>query len=142
MQDILNSIEMAHNLGMHVETRTNIIPTKNDDLNMLKGIAEWIYNRLGSDSPWHITKFFPAYKLSHLPATTTELLNKTYDVAKQVGLKNVYVYDDKGCDCADENLTVSEYLSADPNEVHQVKKCAATCCGDEGILLKKYEQQD
>ena len=142
VQDILNSIEMAHTLGMHVETRTNIIPTKNDDLDMLKGIAQWIYDHLGSDSPWHITKFFPAYKLSHLPSTTTELLNKTYDVAKQVGLKNVYVYDDKGCDCADENLTVSEYLSVDADDVHQIKKCAASCCGDEGILLKKYEHKD
>ena len=140
VEDILNSIKTAHQLGMHVETRTNIIPGKNDDMEMLAGIAKWIFNNLGSDSPWHITRFFPAYKLSHIPATPPELLHKAYDAAKQVGLKNVYVYDDKGCDCADENLSISEYLMADPKEIHQVKKCSASCCGSEGILLKKYEK--
>jgi pyruvate formate lyase activating enzyme len=52
------------------------------------------------------------------------------------------MYDDKGCDCADQNLTVSHYLDGDADAIHQVKKCAASCCGDEGVLLKKYEQQD
>jgi pyruvate formate lyase activating enzyme len=68
-------------------------------------------------------------------------LHAAYEVAKQVGLKNVYVYDDKGCDCAMENLPVSQYLDADPDAVHQVKKCAASCCGEQGVLLKKYESK-
>ena len=140
VEDILNAIKKAQQLGMHVETRTNIIPGKNDDINMLREIACWIRDNLGSDSPWHITKFFPAYKLSHLPETSTEVLSRVYDMARQEGLNNVYMYDDKGCDCAGENLTVSHYLSGDATAIHQVKKCAASCCGDDGILLKKYEQ--
>jgi pyruvate formate lyase activating enzyme len=139
VEDILDAIAQANELGMHVETRTNIIPTRNDNIEMLRGIAQWIYDHLGADSPWHITKFFPAYKLAHLPPTPTETMQAAYTVAKEVGLKNVYVYDDKGCDCAMENLPVSQYLEADPDAVHQVKKCAASCCGDEGVLLKKYE---
>ena len=55
--------------------------------------------------------------------------------------RNVYVYDEKGCDCARENLPVARYLAQDPQALHAVKKCAASCCGDEGVLLKKYEQQ-
>jgi pyruvate formate lyase activating enzyme len=62
-----------------------------------------------------------------------------HDAARDAGLENVYVYDDKGCDCAAENMPVEAYLSQDPDAVHAVKKCAASCCGDEGILLKKYE---
>ena len=53
--------------------------------------------------------------------------------------EGIYVYDDKGCDCAAENLPVASYLAANPETVHQVKKCAASCCGSEGVLLKKYE---
>lgn len=139
VEDILAAIKQAHELGMHVETRTNIIPTRNDNLDMLQGIANWIREQLGKDSPWHITKFFPAYKLSHLPATPTETLQSVYDMASQAGLSNVYMYDDKGCDCAMENLPVSGYLSDDPKAIHAVKKCAASCCGDDGVLLKKYE---
>ena len=56
------------------------------------------------------------------------------------GLRNVYVYDDKGCDCAEENLPVAAYLTRAPEELHAVKKCAGGCCSDQGVLLKKYEQ--
>ena len=63
----------------------------------------------------------------------------SYDVARDIGLVNVYVYDDKGCDCAESNLPVSSYLNGEPDSIHAVKKCAASCCGEEGIVLKKYE---
>ena len=142
VEQVLGSIEKAHKLGIHVETRTNIIPGKNDDIEELARIAQWIYDHLGADSPWHITRFFPAYKLSHIPATPSGIMHAAYDAAKKVGLKNVYVYDDKGCDCAEANLPVDAYLDEDPNKVHEVKKCAASCCGDEGILLKKYESTE
>jgi len=138
---VLGAIAKARQLGIHVETRTNIIPGRNDDPAMLKAIAVWIRDTLGEESPWHITKFFPAYKLAHLPPTPNELLWQTSEVARAVGLKHVYVYDDKGCDCAQTNLPVASYLQGDAESIHTVKKCAAACCGDDGILLKKYEQE-
>jgi pyruvate formate lyase activating enzyme len=137
---VLASIRKAHQLGIHVETRTNIIPGKNDDSAMMKNIAQWIKDNLGEDSPWHITKFFPAFQLAHLPATPSEALHEAYNAARAAGLNNVYMYDDKGCDCATENLPVASYLSGNPDDIYQVKKCSASCCGDEGILLKKYEK--
>ena len=139
VEQVLNSVHKAHQLGIHVETRTNIIPGKNDTAEELKQIAEWIRDHLGADSPWHITRFFPAYQLSHLSATPSEIMWTAHDNARKIGLTNVYVYDDKGCDCAAENIPVEAYLSQDPDAVNAVKKCAASCCGDEGVLLKKYE---
>ena len=140
VEQVLASIEKAASLGIHVETRSNIIPTYNDDLQELRRIAEWIRDHLGADSPWHITRFFPAYRLSHLPATPGEILHAAAAAAREVGLNNVYVYDDKGCDCAADNVPIEAYLDQDPARVHAVKKCAASCCGEEGILLKKYER--
>jgi pyruvate formate lyase activating enzyme len=137
---VLGAIERAHRLGLHVETRTNVIPGKNDDLDMLTGIARWIRDHLGPDSPWHVTKFFPAYQLSHLPETPGARLWAAHDRAREIGLKHVYVYDDKGCDCAAQNLPVAAYLSEAPSALHAVKKCAGACCGSDGVLLKKYEQ--
>ncbi len=139
VDQVLGAIARAARLGMHVETRTNIIPGRNDDPAELAGIARWIRDHLGADSPWHITRFFPAYKLAHLPATPSEIMWRAHDAAREIGLKNVYVYDEKGCDCAQSNLPVDAYLSQDPHRIHAVKKCPAGCCGDEGILLKKYE---
>jgi pyruvate formate lyase activating enzyme len=142
VEQVLSSIEKAQRLGIHVETRTNIIPGKNDDLDELRRIALWVRDHLGADSPWHITKFFPAYKLSDVPQTPSEIMWAAHDAARAVGLKNVYVYDDKGCDCAEGNLPIATYLSRDPTDLHTVKKCAASCCGEEGVLLKKYETSD
>ena len=139
---ILASIEKAHRLGMHVETRTNIIPGMNDDAGELRRIAEWIRDHLGADSPWHITRFFPAYKLAHLDATPGETLWQAHDQARQAGLEHVHVYDDKGCDCATDNQPVEFYLQASADELRGVKKCAASCCGDDGVLLKRYEKED
>lgn len=142
VEQVLHCIERAQALGIHVETRTNIIPGKNDDPEELRRIAEWIRDHLGADSPWHITKFFPAYRLAHLPATPSADLWRAHDAARAAGLQHVYVYDDKGCDCAQDNLPVADYLEAAPEAVHGVKKCPASCCGETGVLLKKYEDAD
>jgi pyruvate formate lyase activating enzyme len=140
VSQVLGSIEKAQQLGIHVETRTNIIPGRNDDPAMLSAIATWIRDHLGTDSPWHITRFFPAYKLANLPATPGEILRQAQELGRKAGLQSVYVYDDQGCDCAGENLPVAQWLQADPQEIHGIKKCAASCCGDDGVLLKKYER--
>ena len=140
VEQVLASIRKAHELGIHVETRTNIIPGKNDDPDEHYRIACWIRDNLGADSPWHITKFFPAYKLSDVPPTPDETLFAAQKQAQRAGLRSIYVYNDKGCDCATENRPVEFYLNSSAEDIHRVKKCAASCCGDDGVLLKKYEQ--
>ncbi len=141
VQQVLGSIKKAQELGIHVETRTNVIPGKNDSEQELKQIAEWILDNLGADSPWHITKFFPAYKFSHIPPTPNVIIDTAADNAGNIGLNNVYGHTDISCDCATENAPVSDWLELDPSALNEVKKCAASCCGDEGILVKKFERE-
>lgn len=141
VEQVLGSIKRAQELGIHVETRTNVIPGKNDDPQELRQIAEWIRDNLGVDSPWHITKFFPAYQLSHIPPTPNEIIDTAAANAREVGLQNVYGHTDISCDCATENAPVSDWLELDVDALNEVKKCAASCCGDEGILVKKFERQ-
>ena len=141
VDQVMGSIKKAHELGIHVETRTNIIPGENDDPLELKRIAEWIRDNLGEQSPWHVTKFFPAYQLSHLPPTPDAIINTAASNARAIGLKNVYAHTDISCDCATENAPVSAWLELDASALNEVKKCAASCCGDEGILVKKFERE-
>ena len=141
VNQVLASIKKAHDLGIHVETRTNIIPGKNDDPAELKRIAEWIRDNLGEDSPWHVTKFFPAYQLSHVPETPHEIIHSAAEQAKAIGLKHVYAHTDISCDCADENATVDDWLGKSADEVKDINKCSASCCGTEGILLQKFEKE-
>ncbi|MFT5504197.1 MAG: pyruvate formate lyase activating enzyme [Gammaproteobacteria bacterium] len=140
VDQVLASIKRAHELGIHVETRTNVIPTKNDSLDELKQIAVWIRDNLGADSPWHVTKFFPAYKLSHIPATDNAIIEAAAQAGREIGLENVYGHTDISCDCATENMPVSAWLELPADELNAQNVCAAPCCGDEGILVKKFER--
>ncbi|MDP2919418.1 MAG: AmmeMemoRadiSam system radical SAM enzyme, partial [Dehalococcoidia bacterium] len=75
----------------HVEVVTNIIPTMNDDDIQLEGIARWIHDKLGELTPWHVTRFHPAYNISQLAPTPLATLEKAYRIGKKVGLKFVYL---------------------------------------------------
>ena len=77
--------------GCHVEIVTNIIPTFNDDDETLRGIAEWMVNALGTETPWHVTRFLPYLEYAHLPATPIATLQKAVRIGEEAGLKFVYV---------------------------------------------------
>ena len=77
--------------GMHVEVVTNIIPTMNDDDKQLNGIASWMRDELGEFTPWHVTRFYPQYNLTHLPATPIASLEKAFDIGHKAGLRFVYL---------------------------------------------------
>jgi pyruvate formate lyase activating enzyme len=140
VQQVLQSIKTANDLGIHVETRTNVIPGYNDDNANLAAVADWIHDNLGADSPWHVTRFHPAYRMSDVPSTPVDTLEQAAALGRKAGLSHVYVYADKGCDCATENAPVSGYLP-EWTALHEVNKCVETCCGDEGILLGRYERE-
>jgi pyruvate formate lyase activating enzyme len=107
----------------------------------MRRIAQWIHTNLGSGSPWHVTKFFPAYKLSHLPATPNAIIDAAAEAGRDIGLTNVYGHTDISCDCATENMPVSAWLELDADALNAVNQCSANCCGDEGILVKKFERE-
>lgn len=76
--------------NMHVEAVTNIIPTMNDDEEQLTALAQWIKDELGELTPWHVTRFYPQHKLTHLPPTPISTIEKACAIGKKVGLKFVY----------------------------------------------------
>jgi pyruvate formate lyase activating enzyme len=75
----------------HLEITNLIIPTLNDDMEKIKEMCVWIKDNLGTDVPLHFSRFFPFYRLEHLPPTPPETLNKARDIAINTGLKFVYV---------------------------------------------------
>ena len=77
--------------NMHVEVVTNIIPTLNDDDRQLEDIAQWIRDKLGDMTPWHVTRFHPHHQMSNLPTTPLSTLERAYSIGHKAGLKFVYV---------------------------------------------------
>ena len=77
--------------NMHVEVVTNIIPTMNDDDEQLNGIARWIHDKLGEQTPWHVTRFHPNYLVVDVPSTPLSALEHAYELGRKAGLKFVYL---------------------------------------------------
>lgn len=93
---VLKTCEIFFNLGVHLEITNLIIPSKNDDLTMIREMCEWILNSLSANVPLHFSAFHPDYKLRNLPSTPLKTLEAAYDVAKDVGLKYVYLGNVRG----------------------------------------------
>jgi pyruvate formate lyase activating enzyme len=89
---ILETAERAKKKwNMHIEVVTNIIPTQNDDDEQLKGIAQWIHDKIGELTPWHVTRFYPQHQETDLPATPIKTLERALEIGRQAGLKFIYV---------------------------------------------------
>ncbi|KPK81281.1 MAG: hypothetical protein AMS27_15595 [Bacteroides sp. SM23_62_1] len=89
---ILKILERAkHFWDMHVEIITNLIPEINDGKSELKEMARWICDYLGPETPWHVTRFIPHFRLSHLASTPLAELEQARQIGLEAGLKYVYL---------------------------------------------------
>ncbi len=75
---------------MHVEIITNLIPGYNDRQEDLSRMASWIRQELGKETPWHVTRFFPHLRLSHVSPTPLRALDKIRKIGYEAGLDYVY----------------------------------------------------
>jgi len=57
----------------------------------MQKMAQWIKSELGNETPWHIPRFTPKWKLENVPQTPVSLLEKIIKIAKEEGLSYVYI---------------------------------------------------
>jgi len=91
LQPVLDCLKILKQEKVWFEITNLVIPTVNDDMGMIKQMSKWIVNELGPDYPLHFSRFHPMYKLTHLPATPIETLEKAREVAMDAGVKYVYI---------------------------------------------------
>lgn len=87
---ILDVAVRAKDRGMHLEVVTNLVPTINDEPDDIQALASWIYANLGPKTPWHVTRFHPAYELDEIPATPLERIEAACRIGTDAGLQFVY----------------------------------------------------
>jgi pyruvate formate lyase activating enzyme len=80
----------ARELGVWVELTTLVIPGVNDDDACLEGIARRILAELGPDTPWHLSRYYPAYRFA-APPTPVATLERAREIGLQAGLHYVYL---------------------------------------------------
>ena len=90
LKPVLENIKKAYEKGIHIELTTLLIPKINDSKKELKKIAKFIFS-VNKDIPWHISRFFPMYKLKDRAFTPKKTLEKAYEIGKEEGLKYVHL---------------------------------------------------
>jgi len=91
LEPVLETFKTLHRRGIWMEIINLVIPTYTDDMEMIKKMCGWIVDNLGPEYPLHFSRFFPKYKLVHLPPTPIEVLEQARDVALRQGLNYVYI---------------------------------------------------
>ncbi|MCK5511384.1 MAG: AmmeMemoRadiSam system radical SAM enzyme [Thermodesulfovibrionia bacterium] len=89
LQPVLDTIKLMKSLGVWVEVTTLVIPSYNDSDKTLQWIAGFIKS-VDSSIPWHVTQFYPTYKLLDQPRTPLETLRRAREIGLKTGLKYVY----------------------------------------------------
>jgi pyruvate formate lyase activating enzyme len=89
LQPILDAIRRYHELGVWLELTTLVIPGVNDSDEELTQIAEYIAS-LSVAIPWHVSAYYPAYKMWNHPPTNADTLRRAQEIGFAAGLRYVY----------------------------------------------------
>jgi pyruvate formate lyase activating enzyme len=96
--DSLSSIALLHEVGVHVEATTLVIPGENDSDDELTAIFGGLAS-ISTEIPLHISRFFPHYRMGSTPPTPPQTLDHAVQLAHEAGLAYVYL----GNIAADDN---------------------------------------
>lgn len=90
LPELLDSLVTYRELGIWLEITTLVIPGLNDSDKELQGIADFIVSNLGKDTPWHVSRFYPTYRLTDRPPTPVATLRRAREIGLAAGLNYVY----------------------------------------------------
>lgn len=90
LEPVKQTLKTMVELGLMVEVTTLVIPGLNDDPDELGQMASFIAGELGTSTPWHLSRFHPAFELNQTEPTPVKTLEKACDIAQSAGLVHVY----------------------------------------------------
>ena len=89
LENIVNGIQMVHEMGFWLEIVTLIIPGFNDSDEELGDIASFL-SGLSPSIPWHVTAFHKDYKMQDPDNTPVETLLRAARIGEAAGLHYIY----------------------------------------------------
>jgi len=91
LKPVLDGLVLAKEMDVWLEVTNLVIPSLNDDPNLVQDMARWMVSNLGPDTPLHFSGFYPRYKMKNLPPTPAPTLVELAEIARAEGIKYVYV---------------------------------------------------
>jgi pyruvate formate lyase activating enzyme len=122
LQPVLDSLEKMKELGVWVEVTTLLIPGLNDAEEELRDLAGFIFS-LGAETPWHVSRFHPRYRMTGTPPTPTASIHRAVEIGKSAGL--MYVY--------------SGNLPGDDGENTRCARCGHLLIGRYGFAVERMD---
>jgi pyruvate formate lyase activating enzyme len=89
LQPVLDTIALAHQLGLWVEVVTLVIPGFNDSTDELWETSRFLCS-VSNDIPWHVTAYHPDYQMNDAPPTPASTLLRAAEIGQEAGLRYVY----------------------------------------------------
>jgi len=123
VEPVKRNIKNLWDKGMWIEVTTLVVTNHNDTEKEFKEIAEFLYS-VSPDIPWHISRYFPAYKMDD-PPTPESTLEKAYKIGKKAGLNYVYV---------------GNIMGLDKENTH-CPKCNELCIRRVGYMVEDYTKK-
>ena len=91
LQPVLDTlVYLRHHTNVWFEITTLLIPGKNDSVEEVTAMCEWIMRELGPEVPLHFTAFHPDHKMTDIAATPPATLTRSRQIALDAGLHYVY----------------------------------------------------
>jgi pyruvate formate lyase activating enzyme len=142
-------LEIRDKTKIHVEITDLIVPKVGDNLEYARKLSKFIYDEFGPEMPIHFLRFHPDYKMMDYESTPIETLEKHYQIAKEEGLKYVYLGNVPGHPwehtyCSECNQIVVKRFGFDIRGWNMDKNNKCKFCGNQipiiGPLHENYKQ--
>lgn len=92
LSPVLETIKEMHKMKIHLEITTLIVPGVNDSTLELEKIAGFIFSiDKKGEIPWHISRFFPRYKMQDNEITPFSKLEEAKQIGLRAGLKYIHL---------------------------------------------------
>lgn len=89
LKPVLDTIRRLWTMGVWVEVTTLLIPGWNDGVEELRSLASFLA-AISPDLPWHVSRFYPAYRLVDAPPTPVASLERALHIGCEEGLRYMY----------------------------------------------------
>jgi len=142
-------LEIRDKTSIHVEITDLIVPKVGDNLEHARKLSKFIYDEFGPEMPIHFLRFHPDYKMMDYESTPIKTLEKHYQIAKEEGLKYVYLGNVPGHPwehtyCSECNQIVVKRFGFDIRGWNMDKDNKCKFCGNQipiiGPLNENYKQ--
>jgi len=91
LQSILDTlIYLKNETNVWFEITNLMIPGKNDSVEEIEEMTQWIIENLGPDIPLHFSAFHPDWKMMDIEHTPAATLTMARDIARKNGIHHVY----------------------------------------------------